>query len=59
VTEPPPVLELEVFLGSDGIIRINVDGVCALRFKIDPNFRLVVSDTVSHAQVPFPNERLQ
>jgi hypothetical protein len=34
--------ELELFVGSDGIVRINVDGVCQLRVRVQPeNIRLI------------------
>lgn len=29
--------ELEVFVGSDNVVRINVDGICELRVKVQPD----------------------
>lgn len=31
---------LEIFVGADNIVRINVDGICALRAKLSPGCRV-------------------
>jgi len=35
-------IEVEVILGSDGVIRINVDGECTYRVRLGPGAKLVV-----------------
>lgn len=34
--QEPVALEVEVFVGSDRIVRVNLDGICRLRFRIEP-----------------------
>lgn len=35
--------ELEIFVGSDKVVRINVDGVCAMRIRVE-DFQKIVID---------------
>lgn len=34
--------ELELFFGEDGLVRINIDGVCALRVRVNKDCRLKI-----------------
>jgi hypothetical protein len=44
--------ELEMFVGSDDIVRINVDGICQLRVRVKlSDIRLVCVDSTPDMQV--------
>ncbi len=39
--------EVQISIGSDRIIRVNIDGVCALRVRAMKNAHIVVEDLKS------------
>lgn len=47
---------LEIFLGSDDIVRINIDGACAMRVRLNPGSQLVLrrADTEAEASITIP-----
>jgi hypothetical protein len=42
--EQQEVLELEIVLGSDRIVRVNLDGKHVFRFKASIDFNLAITD---------------
>jgi hypothetical protein len=41
------IKQLEVVIGSDRIVRVNIDGICALRVRMVANSTLQVSNVAS------------
>jgi hypothetical protein len=35
-------IECEIYIGSDRVIRVNVDGICFVRIRLDDKAQLVV-----------------
>lgn len=45
-------MHVELVIGTDHIVRLNLDGSCALRFRIVPDAVTVVRDDRQHADAP-------
>jgi hypothetical protein len=42
--QPAAETEVEVFIGSDRIIRVNIDSECRLRVRLGPDAEFLVRD---------------
>lgn len=48
--------EIEIFVGADRVVRINVDGQCAMRAKLGPEAQFVIRGQVRYrADSPWPS----
>jgi hypothetical protein len=41
---PPDAWELEIVLDSDRVVRLNLDGICVLRFRASIDFNIAITD---------------